>query len=185
MMFPLSEVDRYAETTSFFQGRKNSGPGFSLEGGLLVGAQTSNYKAPFSFNVLGNYTISTRNIVSLGSGVEFLGVSFAPVFMEYKYLLSDKRVSPYLFGRLGKMFHLSRDYSTDYNNDPYGKSDYKGGLSFAVGTGVSWSKEDVEPYLSFAYRYAETSYKQTDYNSHPATYKSNYNRLEIKFGFKF
>jgi hypothetical protein len=55
----------------------------------------------------------------------------------------------------------------------------------AVGTGISWAKEDMETYLSFAYRYAQTSYKQNNYNDIIYTYKNNYNRLEIKFGFKF
>ena len=39
---------------------------------------------------------------------------------------------------------------------------YKGGGSFTFGTGISWAKEDYETYLSFAYRYAHTSYTQKD-----------------------
>jgi hypothetical protein len=185
MIYSLSDVEKYAKTTSSYQGRRNTGPGFSFEAGCLVGAQTTDYKSPFSFNFLGNYTIKTRNILSLGSGVEFIGVPFAPFFFEYKYLLSDKNAAPFFFARFGQLFHLAREYNADYNYDPYGRTDYKGGISLAIGTGISWSKEDIEPYLSFAYRYAETSYKMKNYSNLNSTYYNSYNRLEVKFGFKF
>jgi hypothetical protein len=185
MIYPISDVEKYAKTTSSYLGRRNSGPGFSFEAGCLVGAQTTDYKAPFSFDFLGNFTIKTKNIISLGSGVEFIGVPFAPIFLEYKYLFTDKNASPFFFARCGQLFHLAREYNADYVYDPYGKTDYKGGVSLAIGTGVSWSKEDIEPYLSFAYRYAETSYKMKNYTNYTSTYFNSYNRLEIKFGFKF
>ena len=65
------------------------------------------------------------------------------------------------------------------------RKDYKGGASLGIGTGISWAKEESETYLTFAYRYAHTSYQQDDYNNVTYTYKNNFNRLEIKFGFKF
>jgi hypothetical protein len=73
--------------------------------------------------------------------------------------------------------------SSYYNEyQPY---NYKGGATFALGSGISWSKEDYETYLSFAYRYAHTSYQQKEYNRGVITYESNLNRLELKFGFRF
>ncbi len=72
-----------------------------------------------------------------------------------------------------------------YNPYNYYPKDYKGGASLGLGTGISWAKQDIETYLSFSYRYAQTSYKQGSYNDVTYTYKNNYNRLEVKFGFKF
>jgi hypothetical protein len=45
--------------------------------------------------------------------------------------------------------------------------------------------QEIETYLSFGYRYAQTSYMELNYNNQDVTYKNYYNRLEAKFGFKF
>lgn len=188
-IFSSAEVKKFSNEMPPFDGRKKSGFGFVMEAGLLIGAQSSDYKAPFSFNFLVNMTSNTQNIFGLGSGVEFLGQSFTPIFIEYKYLFSDRKTTPFIFFRGGKLFHLNGDFQhTDYvppqtNN---GRS-YDGGGSFTCGTGISWAKDDGETYLSFAYRNVHTSY--TDDFSNPQqvkyTYKNSYNRLEIKFGFRF
>lgn len=192
IVFPLSaQKNAEAEKSSIevpqFDGRKKSGLGFVLEAGFLVGSQTSEYKSPFSFNFLGNLTVNTKNIFGLGSGVEYLGQPFTPLFLEYKCLLSDKKTAPFIFFRGGKLYHLTGDaLETDITYPQYNvKESYKGGGSFTLGTGISWAKEDGETYLSFAYRNAYTSYKMKDYNNHTSTYKTAYNRLEIKFGFRF
>jgi hypothetical protein len=62
---------------------------------------------------------------------------------------------------------------------------YKGGFSFTLGTGISWTKDGYETYLSVAYRNANTSYTETDNTNQIYTYKTAYNRLEIKYGFRF
>jgi len=90
-IYPLSDVEKLVKEAPLSSARKENGPGFALEAGFLIGAQISEYPAPFSFNVLGSYTLDTRNIFSLGSGVEFLGVSYSPLFLEYKFLLREKR----------------------------------------------------------------------------------------------
>jgi hypothetical protein len=170
-----------------YDGRKKSGLGFSLEAGVMAGAQNSDYRTPFSFNFLINATSKTRNIFGLGSGVEFFGESFTPLFLEYKYLFSEKKTSQFFFMRGGELFHLNGDIQhTDYTNPQFDvEKKYHGGGSFTIGTGISWSKDDSETYLTFAYRNAHTSYSQKNYNNQTATYRNSYNRLEIKFGFKF
>jgi hypothetical protein len=62
---------------------------------------------------------------------------------------------------------------------------YKGGFSLTIGTGISWFKDDYESYLTFAFRNAHTSYDELEYNDKRSTYKNSYNRLEIKYGFRF
>jgi hypothetical protein len=183
-IYSSDEVDRYAKEIPEFAGRKKTGMTFSLEAGLLVGAQSNEYPAPFSFNAVAGYTIAKNNTLGLGSGAEFLGKTFVPLFFEYRYTIRDKRVSPFLFMRGGFLFHAGSDEDPD-NNNYYYKKDYEGGPSLTFGTGLSWSREDIETYLSFAYRYARMSYVQMEYNQQEVTYENNYNRLEVKFGFRF
>lgn len=181
-VFSSQEVDKYVKEKSVYAGRKTSGLGFALEAGFMVGSQSSRYVLPFSFNCIAGYNIDTKNILGLGSGVEFLGQTFTPIYFEYKHLINDNKITPFFFLRSGILLHLGS--GSESTNDTYPQynvqHDYRGGASLAIGTGISWDREDMETYLSFAYRYAQTSYKQQD-----ATYKNNYNRLELKFGFKF
>ena len=184
-IYSFDEVDKFIKESPRFEGRKTSGPGFSLEAGLLIGSQNSEFDAPFSFNLIVNYTTITKNILGIGSGVEFMGSTFSPLFFEYKRLFYDRKTTPFIFFRGGTLIHTGGDEENDPYNQYYYPKDYKGGASLGIGTGISWAKEDIETYLTFAYRYAQTSYKQRNYNDITYTYKNNYNRLEVKFGFKF
>lgn len=185
-IYSVPEVEKFVNEPQRFDGRKKDGFGFALEAGFLVGAQRSEYTAPFSFNFIGNYTSNTKNKFGIGSGVEYIGQSYMPLFVEYKHLLSDKKTTPFMFVRGGKLFHLNGeeqnpDYYYGYNNT----REYSGGFSFTMGTGISWSKDENETYLSFAYRNAQTSYVDTNSSSMKTTYNNTLNRLEIKFGFMF
>jgi hypothetical protein len=185
--YRVSDVNKIELTDSFFEGRKKNGAGFTIEAGILAGAQSSQYKAPFSCNVLISVTKNTRNVFSAGSGVEYIGHPFLPLFIEYKILLSDNKTAPFLFIRGGKLFHLNGDFG---GSDPSGQqynvpTSYKGGGSFTIGTGISWVRDWGETYLTFAYRNFHISHEETGYNLLVSTYKNSYNRLEIKYGFIF
>ena len=186
-IYQAADVEKFVNETPVFDSRKKSGPGFALEAGLLIGAQSSTYDKPFSFNILFNLTGKTKDILGLGSGVEFLGQPFMPVFLEYKHLISDKKTTPFIFVRGGKLCHLNGDSgNTDSSSPVYNTPvSYKGGFTFTIGTGISWFRDGYETYLSFAYRNAYTSYDELTYPSQTTTYKNAYNRLEIKYGFKF
>jgi len=186
-IFPADDVDKYQKDIPLFEGRKLQGFSFALEGGLLVGAPTTEYKAPFSFNVVAGYTFDTKNNIGLGTGAEFIGETYTPIFVEFRRNINDNRVTPYLFLRTGLIIYLGggNDDSTDLYPQYYNRKDFEGGPSITAGTGISWSGDDLETYLSFAYRYTTTSYTQMEYNQHEASYTNYYNRLEIKFGFKF
>jgi hypothetical protein len=186
-LFPKNDVEKFVNESYVFDGRKKNGMGFVLEAGILAGVKTSEYSTPFSFNTLFNTTINTRHIFGIGSGVEYIGQPYMPLFAEYKLLVSNNKTTPFVFIRGGKMFHKDGDSETNdtyYNPYSYPKN-YEGGLTFTIGTGVSWVNEGSETYLSFAYRNAHTSYTQMNYNKHIDTYKSTINRLEVKFGFRF
>ena len=184
-VFSASEVEKFSMEIHQFSGRKSEGIGFALEAGILLGSQDTEYEAPFSFNFLGGYTLNTKNIISAGSGVEFFGKPYIPLFLEYKYLVNEKRVTPFIYLRGGGVMHLgsdSEEYDVYNQYEPY---NYKGGLSLGVGTGISWARDDYESYLSFGYRYAHTSYQKKEYAQTESTYENIMNRLEIKFGFRF
>ncbi len=183
-IYKSSEVEKFAKETANFNGRKQSGFGFSLEAGLLAGAQHTQYTTPFSFNFLAGLTYNTKYLISIGSGVEFIGQTYTPLFLEYKYLFHDKKTTPFIFMRGGALLHIESDEQTNNYNE-YTPFNYKGGTSLTIGSGISWAKEGYETYLSFAYRYAHTSYQQREYNQGIVTYNSTLNRLEIKFGFRF
>jgi hypothetical protein len=186
-IFKTDEVERFAKESPNYDGRKKSGFGFALEAGLLVGSQETEYQSPFSFNALAGATIQTRNVLSFGSGVEFIGKPYMPLFLEYKYIFTEKKTAPFIFLRAGGLVQVSTtgpdsyDTSTSYGT-PF---NYKGGGSFTLGSGISWARDDYETYLSFAYRYAHTSYQQKEYNTGVVTYSNSLNRLEIKLGFRF
>jgi len=183
------DVDKFIKESSSFEGRREEGIGFSMEAGLLIGAQHNEFEAPFSFNIILNYTNNSKNILGLGSGVEFLGSTFTPLFLEYKRLFFDRKTTPFIFFRGGTLIHIGGDNENDNNsyiypqyNYPY---NYKGGASLGFGTGISWARDESETYLSFGYRYAQTSYMELNYTDQKVTYKNYYNRLEVKLGFKF
>jgi hypothetical protein len=186
-VYKTGEVEKFAKESPVYDGRKSGGFGFAIEGGLLVGAQNTDYNAPFSFNVLAGFVKNTKHLVSFGSGVEFIGKPYTPLFIEYKYMISVNKTAPFVFVRGGGIVQIggtnsdSYDYNYDYNT-PF---NYKGGASFTAGTGISWSKEGYETYMSFAYRYAHSSYDQKEYNQGITTYENTLNRLEIKIGFRF
>jgi hypothetical protein len=187
LIYPVPEVEKFVIGVPVFEGRKKAGAGFSLEAGILAGAQNSSYDAPFSFSFLGNYTVNTKYIFGLGSGVEFLGQPFMPLFLEIKQLLTEKKTTPFIFIRGGKLFHMSGDSENiDATYPQYNvQQSFKGGFSFTLGTGISWAKDEGETYLSFAYRHMHTSYEELNYNKQTNTYRNSYNRLEVKYGFKF
>jgi hypothetical protein len=186
-VYTAMEVERFAKESPVYDGRKTGGFGFAFEGGLLAGGQNTEYNAPFSFNILAGFVKNTKHIVSFGSGVEFIGKPFTPLFIEYKYLISEKKTVPFVFVRGGGVVQIggTNSDSYDYNNDYNTPYNYKGGASFTAGTGISWAKEGYDIYMSFAYRYAHTSYDQKEYNQGITTYENTLNRLEIKFGFRF
>ncbi|MFZ2340368.1 MAG: hypothetical protein WAW07_11690 [Bacteroidales bacterium] len=182
--FSSDEVDRFKKETPLYDGRKTGGIGFSPEIGLLVGAPDNEYATPVSFNLILSYTAATRNIIGIGSGIEYFNSGYVPVFAEYKLLMNEHKTAPFVFFRGGTLIHSGGDGGTDPTND-YLRKDYKGGGMLTLGTGISWSNEEMETYLSFAYRYAQTSYRQANYDTQTYTYKINWNRLEIKIGFRF
>lgn len=187
-IFPADEVEKYQKDLPVYDGRKDKGFSFSLEVGLLIGSQNTEYISPFSFNAIFGYTFDKKNNIGFGTGAEFIGETYTPMYLEFRRLINDNRVAPFLFLRTGLLIYLGGgddDSEDSYPYYNYNRKDFKGGPSITAGTGISWSGEDIETCLSFAYRYCTTSYDQLEYNQQEVSYTNYYNRLEVKFGFRF
>jgi|WetSurMetagenome_2_1015567.scaffolds.fasta_scaffold01493_6 hypothetical protein len=186
-LYPRAEVDKFVSDSQGIGSVRKNICSLTVEGGIMAGAQGSKYDAPFSFNFLVNLTKKPKYILSIGSGVEFLGQAYTPLFAEYKIMFSEKPVTPFIFIRGGKLFHINGDVeATDQTTPQYNvPTGYKGGGTFTIGTGISWVKEWGETYLSFGYRNLHTSYQVKNTTYQISTYKTSYNRLEIKYGIRF
>ena len=195
-VFDSTDVDHFIihDNTSIV--RKEQGFGLGMEIGFLAGPQNSTYPAPFSFGLSAGYTFGTRYMAEAGSGLEFIGHSYAPFYGGFRYYFRDGRSSPFIFGRAGYMVMVSEnDASTiyypvwsSYRPQDYWYTDereYKGGPTATAGFGASFAFSDMEAYMSFAYRYFKTREIVTTSTSTTENLFYNYNRLEIKFGFRF
>jgi hypothetical protein len=80
---------------------KQQAPALCLRPDCLWAPNQANLYAPFSFNLIINYTSDTKILQGIGSGVEFLGSTFSPFFFEYKRLFNDKKTTPFVFFRGG------------------------------------------------------------------------------------
>ena len=195
-VFDSTDVDHFVISDRKTLERKESGFGFGAELGFLAGPQNSEYPAPFSFAASAGYTFSTRFMAEIGSGLEFLGNSYAPLFAGFRFSFTAKRISPYVFARSGYLFMVSQNEESYYVYPPWtsympvsywytGERDSHGGPTLTAGMGTSIAMGEMETIISFAYRHFTTS--ETVYTSAQTTeeYTSYHNRLEIKVGFRF
>ena len=182
-----TEIEKLVNEPAISDTLKKNKRIIALEAGVLAGAQSSKYDAAFSFSIMGTLVQNRFNRLSLGSGIEYLGQAYLPIFLEYKLNISEKKTTPFIFIRGGNLFHINGDFErTDQISPVYNTPmSYKGGFSFTLGIGITWTKDDYESYLTFAYRNAHTSYTEADNTTPIYTYKTAYNRLEIKYGFRF
>jgi hypothetical protein len=157
-----------------------NGFGIGLESGFLIGSGNENFFLLFSFNPMITYTVNTRHTFSFVTGIELFDQFHIPAFLEYKYNLFKKDVSPFLYARGGGLISLGGGDSQEY---------YKGGWSCGAGAGLRWPIAGFESYIKFGYRYGltvhirEETYVGTSLRE--TTFHNNFYRLEMKWGFKF
>lgn len=184
LVYPADQVESFSTAMSGRENRGNSNFGLGLEAGFLVGTQNSEYVAPFSFNIVAIYRATDVHSFSVGSGVEYLGVAFSPLFLEYSANLLDRPASPFIFFRGGAEIYTGGNPDDD-NSNYYNERDYRGGPTFSIGTGINWQRESYDMILSFAFRYIKTEYSIQDYYSNESDYITTWKRLEVKLGFRF
>jgi len=195
-VFDSTEVDHFVIHDNSSVARKKEGFGIGTEIGFLAGPQNSQYPAPFSFGFSGSYTFGTRYMAEAGSGLEFIGNSYMPFYGGFRYYFRESRTAPFIFGRAGYMVMISENEGetvyypllSSYYPPNYWYTDereYNGGPTFTLGLGASFAISDMETYMSFAYRHFSTNEIVSTSTSQTEKFFYYYNRLEIKFGFRF
>lgn len=195
-VFDSTDVDHFVIHDNSSVLRKKQGFGIGTEIGFLAGPQNSQYPAPFSFGFSAGYTFGTRYMAEAGSGLEFIGHSYMPLYGGFRYCFREGRTAPFIFGRAGYMVMISENeeetvyyplWSSYYPPDYWYTDDreYKGGPTVTAGMGASFAISDMEAYMSFAYRHFSTKEIVTTSTSQTESFYYYYNRLEIKFGFRF
>jgi hypothetical protein len=188
LVFSPDEVESYNLNSSENRESTTGNFGIGMEAGLLLGIQSSQYVAPFGFNILGSYKANETHSLSAGTGIELLGVTYTPLFIEYKANLYHRATTPFIFARAGVVVYTGgQDNEVNYDSYYYYSydRDYFGGPTATLGTGVNWQHDSYDMILSFGYRYIKTGYNSTEYNSYESTYYTTWNRLEVKLGFRF
>jgi hypothetical protein len=195
-VFDSTDVDHFVIHDNASVARKKEGFGLGTEIGFLAGPQNSQYPAPFSFGLSASYTFGTRYMAEAGSGLEFVGHSYTPFYAGFRYYFRESRTAPFIFGRAGYMVMVSENESSiiyypvnsSYWPQDYWYTDdrkYRGGPTATVGIGASFAINDMETYMSFAYRHFKTKEIVTTSTSATENFYYYFNRLEIKLGFRF
>jgi hypothetical protein len=180
--FSPQEVERYIAALPVKKVifKRTRGLNFIMESGLLIGGDEEAFFMLFSFTPMLSYTFNPIHSLSVGSGLELFDELTVPLFLEYKINFSDRNVTPYIYTKAGILINLESDYAYADSH-----TDNENGWTYGIGLGFSWPMSKFESFIQFGYRYALTKY--TVYNmSYPShTYRSNFNRLEMTWGFKF
>lgn len=183
-VFSAGEVESYNSVTTLNKTEDAAVFGLGMEAGFMVGTQVSQYVAPFGFNILGTIGLNDFHSLAIGSGVELLGASYSPLFLEYRVNLYDRPVTPFVFVRGGAVIYTGGKTEDD-GSSYYNEREYSGGPTATIGTGINWNRQSYQMVLSFAFRYIRTEYSVEDYYSSESTYITNWKRLEVKLGFRF
>jgi hypothetical protein len=195
-VFDSTDVDHFVIHDNSSVTRKKEGFGIGTEIGFLAGPQSSEYPAPFSFGFSTSYTFGTQYMAEAGSGLEFIGHSYMPFYGGFRYYFRESRTAPFIFARAGYMVMISENegetvyypvWSSYYPPDYWytDDRDYKGGPTATIGLGASFALNEMETYMSFAYRHFSTKEIVTTSTSETENFYYYYNRLEIKLGFRF
>jgi hypothetical protein len=181
--FPLNEVDRFVfglQPKKEVDNRRPEGLGFTIQSGTQFGLGGNGSFILYSFTPMLTYTINRIHSLSAGIGLEQYNERMMPLFAEYKVNLSQKRLTPFCYLKGGALFNLKADIGNDYSGQ-----DYKTGLTFGTGIGISWPFGRYDSYIQLGYRYSFT--KRNSIYEGDIVYidKHNYNRLDITVGFKF
>ncbi|MBK7173305.1 MAG: hypothetical protein IPH84_08725 [Bacteroidales bacterium] len=101
------------------------------------------------FTIASAYKFCSWGSAGVGTGVEFFEYQVLPVYGDFRYKIFRGNFSPYLFGRFGYSFPLSKAQVNDYSH-----VEYKGGILAAAGGGIQKSiSEHISLIFAVGYRY--------------------------------
>ncbi|HOO99964.1 MAG TPA: hypothetical protein PLV06_00815 [Bacteroidales bacterium] len=157
------------------------GLGFVITSSLLLGSSEDNFPIFGTQNLIMTYAFSPEHVAGLGTGIELLDRFHIPVFLEYRYGILKRNVSPFLYLRGGKLFTLKESGSDEV---------YHGGWTIGGGTGYRWPVHTFESYIRLGYRYGiyledGKLYEYSSDSEYPCTFRHTFHRLEVGWGFRF
>ncbi len=140
LVFPRTEILKIENS-----GKASSMPiSLAAEISFLGGSSNS-----AGFALVSSYKFCQWGSAGVGSGVEFFEYQVLPVFGEFRYKILKGDFSPYLFGRFGYSFPLSKTQGNDYTH-----TEYNGGIMTAAGGGIQKSiSEHSSLIFAVGYRY--------------------------------
>ncbi|MBN2236775.1 MAG: hypothetical protein JW729_04400 [Bacteroidales bacterium] len=160
--------------------------------GILSGSSQNRQAAPFSFQSLLMYPLTSHMALGGGLGVEFLEETYIPIVADFRYYLRTSRFSPFAFVQAGYSLSTSKKANEYVIYDYYSYwpgyypqyEDLKplGGFLINPGFGVKHMfNPDFGFEISFSYRYQRLNYEYLPTNR----IEANYNRLNIRLGILF
>ncbi|UCG26992.1 MAG: hypothetical protein JSV24_08425 [Bacteroidales bacterium] len=149
--------------------------------GVLAGKGEDTKDAPFSIHTIYGYQFKTRLYCGAGLGMEFLNVTYVPLFADFRYHFSSNNITPYIFIQMGYNQPLENE-----DNDYYDVRE-KGGFLLNPGLGMRFIiNPRTSIVMSVSYRYQELKSQVTYYWPEETVIRYEYlNRLGIRFGFNF
>ncbi|MBN1107755.1 MAG: hypothetical protein JXR66_03805 [Bacteroidales bacterium] len=158
-----------------------NGLGFVITSSLLLGSSDENFPIYGTQNIMITFAFSPEQVIGLGSGIEIIDRYHIPVFIEYRYGILKRNVTPFVYFRGGKLITIGEIDSGEDN---------KGGWTIGAGTGFRWPMHNFESYIKLGYRYSlyveeRTAYEYIDNTEYPCTFQHNFHRLEMGWGFRF
>ena len=149
--------------------------------GILAGKGKETRDAPFSLHTINGYRFKNRIFCGAGFGIEFLDVTYVPLFTDLRYSFTHNTISPFLYLQTGYNLPLENE-SFDY-----AQVEEKGGLLLNPGAGVRFSiNPRTSIQISVSYRYQELkSIVRYFWPEDEITRYEYLHRLGIRFGFYF
>jgi hypothetical protein len=192
LVYDLTEVQKIVkEEYTLFQKevrpQKTSGYLNITSFGVLTGPAGNQNMAPVSFETVNAYMLNGKYSFGLGIGMDLYEKVHIPVFMDCRYILLNRNVSPVIILKGG----YSLPVGSEEGNDYYYYNEYysKGGPMMTAGTGFVFRINDHNQVtISLAYRYQQlttTEIQRYSESKWEYDHSVKYNRIELKFGFYF
>ena len=180
-------VTRKTQTSSAFTGYYNI-----TDMGLLIGAPSNSYGAPFSLMTINGIHFTDQFSGGLGIGVEFLSGSYMPFVLDFRYYFRDTDFSPFInlyggytlplddnFSYYGSVIWDAPNVDAYYNYESYNA---RGGLILNPGFGIrKMFSDEFGLIFTLGYRFQRLYYQ----GDNDRQLFADYNRLTLKIGITF
>jgi hypothetical protein len=187
-LFPLSEILRIEKETvkladfGGFGGASVHGYFNHTDLGFLIGSGNNEKDVVFSVQMVNGYKFRRKYYPGIGTGIEFYEQAYVPVYADFKYVLLNHRVSPFLRGSAGYSISLE-DPSEEWGS----RTDNHGGILYAAGIGTTIRTGSSSVLvISIVYRFQSLRSTYTEeWNEEILNLEKQFNRLAFRIGFIF